>query len=444
MRPRGFLRRGGRHALFAFASLALVLAVSGALSDNAGRAASGGQRFLGGPGAAAGRADSPSRVPSLPAGFHDNVAFSGLSFPTAVRFAPDGRVFVAEKSGLVKVFDSLGDTTPTVVADLRTEVDDYWDRGLLGLALDPTFPTIPFVYLLYTLRRAARADRAASGTTPAPRRRARPPTAASSAASSSASDGSPATSLTSRQVLIREWCQQYPSHSIGDLALRARRHALCERRRRRELHLHRLRTERGSPGSPTPANPCGDPPAGVGGAETPPTAEGGALRSQSPRRTGDPALLNGSILRVDPATGDAPADNPGLERRQQAADHRLRVAQPVPLRLPAGNERALDRRRRLERRGRRSTGGSSPTGPRPELRLAVLRGPVGQLRILERGDESLRQPLRGGRRRTGRTSGTTTRTRSWPATAARRLTARLSAPSRSTRARAIRRRTTGL
>ena len=55
----------------------------------------------------------------VPSGFSDTVAISGLTLPTDVAFAADGRVFVAEKSGLVKVFDSLGDTTPTVFADLR-------------------------------------------------------------------------------------------------------------------------------------------------------------------------------------------------------------------------------------------------------------------------------------------------------------------------------------
>ena len=59
-------------------------------------------------------------------------------------------MFVAEKSGLLKVFANLSATTPTQVVDLRQEVDDYWDRGLLGLALDPNFPTTPYVYLLYT------------------------------------------------------------------------------------------------------------------------------------------------------------------------------------------------------------------------------------------------------------------------------------------------------
>ena len=61
----------------------------------------------------------------------------------------------------------------------------------------------------------------------------------------------------------------------------------------------------------TPKNPCGDPPVPVGGDQTKPTAEGGALRSQSPRRTaGQPRVLNGSVLRVEPATGAAAVGNP--------------------------------------------------------------------------------------------------------------------------------------
>ena len=81
----------------------------------------------------------------------DNGLFSGLINPTVIEFAPDGRVFVAEKSGLIKVFDNLHDTTPTVFADLRTNVYNAWDRGLLGMALPPDFATSPYVYVLYTL-----------------------------------------------------------------------------------------------------------------------------------------------------------------------------------------------------------------------------------------------------------------------------------------------------
>ena len=88
-------------------------------------------------------APAGARAATLPAGFSETTVFSGLTNPMAVRFASDGRVFVAEKSGLIKVFDGLSDTTPTVFADLRTQVHNFWDRGMLGLALDPNFPATP-------------------------------------------------------------------------------------------------------------------------------------------------------------------------------------------------------------------------------------------------------------------------------------------------------------
>ena len=92
--------------------------------------------------------------------FADVAVMSGFTNPTAIEFASDGRVFVAEKSGIIKVFDSLSDSTPTTFADLRTNVHNFWDRGLLGMALHPNFPTDPRVYVLYTY------DAAIGGTAP--------------------------------------------------------------------------------------------------------------------------------------------------------------------------------------------------------------------------------------------------------------------------------------
>jgi glucose/sorbosone dehydrogenase len=99
----------------------------------------------------------------LPAGFSESVALHGLDQPTVARFSPDGRVFVAEKSGVVEVFPSAGASTPTVFADLRNDVYDFWDRGLLGMALDPHFPIVPYVYVLYTY------DHVLGDPAPAPR-----------------------------------------------------------------------------------------------------------------------------------------------------------------------------------------------------------------------------------------------------------------------------------
>jgi glucose/arabinose dehydrogenase len=60
----------------------------------------------------------------------------------------------------------------------------------------------------------------------------------------------------------------------------------------------------------TPKNSCGDSPAGAGGTESPPAAEGGALRSLSLHPVAGPTLLNGTVLRLDPATGLGLPDNP--------------------------------------------------------------------------------------------------------------------------------------
>src|SRR5215471_4331347 len=84
---------------------------------------------------------------ALPASFTDTVVFnSGLGNPVNVRFSPDGRVFVAQKGGQLLEFDSLSDPTPTTILDLSGQTHDYWDRGMLGLALDPNFPASPYIY----------------------------------------------------------------------------------------------------------------------------------------------------------------------------------------------------------------------------------------------------------------------------------------------------------
>ena len=252
---------------------------------------------------------APAAAASLPPGFQEEIVFSGLTQPTAVRFSPDGRVFVAEKSGLIKVFDNLTDTTPTVFADLRTQVHNFWDRGLLGLALPPNFPTNPYVYVLYTL------DAAIGGTPPrwgsaggtsdgCPT----PPGATADgcvvAGRLSRLQASGSAMVGSEQILIEDWCQQYPSHSIGSLAFGADGALYVSGGDGASFNF----VDYGQDGSPV--NPCGDPPGGVGATLTPPTAEGGALRSQDVRTTSDPVGLDGAILRVDPATGAGLPDNP--------------------------------------------------------------------------------------------------------------------------------------
>ena len=232
---------------------------------------------------------------TLPQGFQESSAVSGLTSPTAVRFASDGRVFVAEKSGVIKVFDGLSDTTPSVFADISTNVHNYWDRGLLGLALHPKFPATPYVYVLYTYDATIGGTSPRWGTVGMPSDGCPSPLADTCPVSGRLSRLQAAGNVMtgSEQVLIEDWCQQYPSHSVGDLAFGADGALYVTSGEGASFTF----TDYGQGGNPP--NPCRDP-----------AQEGGALRSQDIRTSGDATSLDGAVLRVDPDTGSALPDNP--------------------------------------------------------------------------------------------------------------------------------------
>jgi glucose/arabinose dehydrogenase len=85
----------------------------------------------------------------VPSGFTDELYRGGFTNATAMEFAPDGRLFVCEQGGNLRVIDAGGTllTTPFVSLD----VDSAGERGLLGIAFDPGFMTNGFVYLYYTV-----------------------------------------------------------------------------------------------------------------------------------------------------------------------------------------------------------------------------------------------------------------------------------------------------
>ena len=84
----------------------------------------------------------------LPAGFSESVVASGLAAPAAMGFSPDGRLFVAEQGGALRVIKN-----GQLLAEpfVRLTVDSRVERGLLGVAFHPRFHRNGHVYVYYTV-----------------------------------------------------------------------------------------------------------------------------------------------------------------------------------------------------------------------------------------------------------------------------------------------------
>jgi glucose/arabinose dehydrogenase len=85
---------------------------------------------------------------TFPTGFSRVAVASGISNPTVMAFAPDGRIFVAQQNGALRVIKN-GALLPTPFISLS--VNSSGERGLIGIALDPNFSSNNFIYLYYTV-----------------------------------------------------------------------------------------------------------------------------------------------------------------------------------------------------------------------------------------------------------------------------------------------------
>jgi glucose/arabinose dehydrogenase len=93
-----------------------------------------------------------------PAGFSRNQAYvSGLISATAFAQAPDGRLFISQQGGAMRVVDSSGTLLTTPFMTLA--VDSNGERGLLGVAFHPNFTNNQFVYAYYTVPGSASHNR---------------------------------------------------------------------------------------------------------------------------------------------------------------------------------------------------------------------------------------------------------------------------------------------
>jgi glucose/arabinose dehydrogenase len=208
-----------------------------------------------------------SPVPDPAAGFADTVVLRGLREPLSVAFAPDGRVFVAEKHGTIRVFARLGARRSTLFADLGARTFTLGDRGLFGLALDPDDGA---VYVLYTF------DGPVGAREPLGRRRC----------PELFDGGCVVSGRLSRierggreTVLVSGWCQQFPSHGVGDLLFGEDGTLYASGGEGASYE----RVDTGAPG-----NVCDDPP-----------GEGGSLRAQ------DPGGASGAVIAVDVSDGSS-------------------------------------------------------------------------------------------------------------------------------------------
>src|ERR1035437_5949055 len=87
----------------------------------------------------------PSAVPS---GFGVAQVGFGLTNPTQMDIAPDGRIFIAQEEGIIRLVKN--DVLLTTPVATLTGVDYFSERGLLGLTVDPNFVANHYLYVYYT------------------------------------------------------------------------------------------------------------------------------------------------------------------------------------------------------------------------------------------------------------------------------------------------------
>ena len=241
----------------------------------------------------------------LPSGFSDQEVIGGMSEAVSADFAPDGTAFIALKTGVVKVaaYNSATGAWGAVTdfADLQTQVDNYGDRGLTGIAVDPQFPTRPYVYVNYTYDKDPRdgaggvVPKWGTGTAydscPAPATEDDPTVAGcvvqDRVTRLTASHASGAWRMTSETQLLVSGCYQFSSHASGDVAFGPDGKLYASSGEGASF----LTQDYGQYANPCPGDPAN---------------EGGSLRAQDYRTASDALGVDGSVFRMDPDTGVVP------------------------------------------------------------------------------------------------------------------------------------------
>ncbi|XP_004346088.2 hypothetical protein CAOG_05415 [Capsaspora owczarzaki ATCC 30864] len=220
-------------------------------------------------------------------GFQEATYVQDITEPIKLVFAPDGSVWLAEKGGRIRYWPT-GITDPSnhglVIADLRTKVFNWWDRGLLSIVHHPAWPAQPYLYVLYS------ADNKLGSP---------PPRYSDQCDYDLLCEGSAVLArlkfdlavprLVEEVNLISDWCSTSPSHHTGDMFFgpEGALHVLVGD----SAHFDFVdygQNERDTCQSRLPAG----------------TQYGGAFKSQIT------SILTGHLLRLDPMTGAAWPQNP--------------------------------------------------------------------------------------------------------------------------------------
>ncbi len=93
---------------------------------------------------------APTADAALPPNFFDELVTS-VGSPTALAFTPDGRMLITRQTGSLRVFNGTLLATPAITFPSSTICTNF-ERGLLGVAVDPAFASNKFIYLFYTHR----------------------------------------------------------------------------------------------------------------------------------------------------------------------------------------------------------------------------------------------------------------------------------------------------
>ncbi len=88
---------------------------------------------------------------SVPPGFKTETIAEGINAGTALTITPDGTLYFAEQTGHIRIVRN-GVLLERPLLDISAKVQEYWERGLIGLQFDPEYPARPYLFVVYVAK----------------------------------------------------------------------------------------------------------------------------------------------------------------------------------------------------------------------------------------------------------------------------------------------------